>query len=112
MASTSTNKKDWVGIYDGFDIRSVGAGIIDPSIYSTPEYAKKKTQKLLIGGLNLINYGFWANDQNPLIITIGFVPAYNVVLAYNLHYVPEKVRHAMIQFIIKSNKNRIRKNQP
>ena len=112
MATTSNNKKNWVDVYDGFDTKLVGAGLIDPSIYSDPLYAKKKTQTLLIGGMNQITYGFWDNDMSPLIITIGYEPNYNTILAYNLHYVPEKVRHAMVQFIIKSNLKRIKKGQP
>jgi hypothetical protein len=111
MATTS-NRKNWIDIYDGFDTKAVGAGTLDPTIYSDPNYAKKKTQKLIIGGMNLITYAGWEHDASPLILTMHYIPTYNVVLAYNLHYVPERVRHAMIQFIIKTNKNRIKKGQP
>ena len=112
MATTTKHKKDWEEIYDGFKHHEVGAGTIDPSIYSDPLYAKKKTQKIIIGGLNLINYGAWDHDQNPLILTIGYVAKYNVIFAYNLHYIPLKFRKAMIEFVIKTNIKRIRKGQP
>jgi hypothetical protein len=112
MATTSNNRKNWKEIYDGFDTKAVGAGTLDPRIYSNNRYARKKTQKLIIGGMNLITYAGWDHDASPLILTLHYIPAYNVILAYNLHYVPERTRHAMIQFIIKTNIRRIKKGQP
>jgi len=112
MALTSKSQKEWREIYTGFDTKSVGAGTLDPSIYASPEYAKKKTKKIMIGGLTLINYGSWDNDASPLALTIFYNPTYGAILAYNLHYVPVKVRQAMIQFIIKSNIKRIKQNKP
>jgi len=112
MASVNSTKKNWEEMYTGFDSKEVGAGTINPNIYSNPDYAKKKTSTLLIGGLSQISYGGWEHDTAPLILTMHYVAAYNVLLAMNLHYVPEKIRHQIVQYILKTNKNRIKSNQP
>lgn len=112
MATTTKSKKDFNDLYDGFDVRDVGVGTIDPSIYATKSYTKKKQQKIILGGLNLITYAGWDHDANPLILTMGYVPAYNVVISYNLHYVPYQVRKAIIDFVIKSNVKNIKNNKP
>ena len=112
MATTTKNKTDINDLYDGFDVKDVGAGTLDPTIYASKSYAKKKQQKIILGGINLITYGGWDHDASPLILTIGYVPSYNVVIAYNLHYVPYQVRKAMIDFVIKSNVKNIKNNKP
>lgn len=112
MAITSKAKGDWEQLYDGFSTKDVGAGTIDPSIYATDSYKKKKIKKIMIGGLNRIVYGGAENDNNPLALTIFYNPKYGAVLSYNLDYVPKKVRKAIIDFVIKSNIKRIKNNQP
>lgn len=112
MATTSRKKTDFESMYDGFDIKSVGPGTLDPSIYSDPNYAKKKVQRLVIGGISRISYAGFENDAVPLILVIGYVPQYNFVLGYNLRYAPYNVRKAMIEYVIKSNRVRIKKNMP
>ena len=42
MALTSKKSSDWEQLYTGFDVKEVGAGTIDPSIYATDSYKKKK----------------------------------------------------------------------
>lgn len=112
MAVTSKQSADWEQLYDGFDTKAVGAGTIDPSIYATDSYRKKKIKKIMIGGLNRIVYGGAEHDSNPLALTIFYNPTYGAVLSYNLDYVPKKVRKAIIDFVIKSNIKRIKKGQP
>ncbi|MCK4500753.1 hypothetical protein KAU11_09645 [Candidatus Babeliales bacterium] len=112
MATTSNSNKDWESLYAGFDTKDVGAGTIDPSIYATDSYREKKVKKIMIGGINLINYGGWDFDPSPLAMTIYYNPTYGAVLSYNLHYVPKKVRKMMIDFVIKSNIKRIKANKP
>lgn len=112
MAITSKLRKDWEEVYKGFDTKEVGVGTIDPNIYSNENYRKLKTQKLLIGGINRIAYAGFEHDASPLILTMAYVPTYNVILSYNLHYVPHKIRKQMIEFVIKTNRNRIKNNQP
>jgi len=112
MAVTSAQRKDWEQLYDGFDTKDVGAGTIDPNIYATDSYRKKKVKKIMIGGLNRIVYGGAEHDNNPLALTIFYNPKYGAVLSYNLDYAPKKVRKAMIDFVIKSNIKRIKKGQP
>lgn len=112
MAVTSNNKKDWDQLYDGFDTKNVGAGVIDPSIYASDSYRKKKIKKIMIGGLNRIVYGGAEHDNNPLALTIYYNAKYGAILSYNLDYVPKKVRKAIIDFVIKTNIKRIKKGQP
>ena len=112
MATTTRKKTEYENIYTGFDITQVGAGSINPSLYSTEAYRKNKVQKLLIGGLTQIVYGFFEHDHSPLIITLGVIDKYGAILALNLHYVPYQVRKSIIDYIITSNRIRIKKNQP
>jgi len=112
MASTSKQKSDWEQLYDGFDVKDVGAGVINPNIYASDAYRKTKIKKIMIGGLNRIVYGGAVNDNNPLALTIFYNATYGAVLSYNLDYVPKKVRKTIIDFVIKSNIKRIKKNQP
>ena len=112
MAVASKNSSDWEQLYDGFDTKDVGAGVINPNIYSTDAYRKTKIKKIMIGGLNRIVYGGANFDNNPLALTIFYNAQYGAVLSYNLDYVPKKVRKMIIDFVIKSNIKRIKKGQP
>lgn len=112
MATTVQSKSAWLELYDGFPTQDVGAGTIDPDIYSTKGYAKKKVQKIFIGGLNKIVYAGFEHDFQPLILTIGYEAQYNTILAFNLHYVPLTHRQKVIRYILKSNRTRIRKKLP
>lgn len=111
MATTTSLKKDWEDIYSGFDVLAVGPGTLE-DLYSDPNYAKKKIQKLVIGGISRISYTGWENDAVPLILVIGYVAKYNVVLGYNLRYAPQTVRENIIKYVVKTNLNRIKKQQP
>jgi len=112
MAVVSANKKDYLVLYQGFERRDVGLGSIDPNIYATKGYRKKKTDKLLMGGIQEIRYTGAEHDLNPLILVIGYEAAYNTVLAYNLHYIPDHYRQAIIQYVIMSNQARINSQLP
>jgi len=111
MATTSTVKSDWLANYEGFDEKEVGLGI-QRNLYATPEYAKRKTQKLLIGGLTRILYSGFEHDTTPLLLSIGYISKYNVIIGYNLRYLPEKQRKLVIDFVIKTNKANIKNKKP
>lgn len=112
MAVVSNNKKDYLKLYQGFEQRDVGLGSIDPNIYATKGYRKKKTDKILMGGLQEIRYTGAEHDLHPLILVIGYEPAYNTILAYNLHYIPDHYRQAIINYVIMSNRARINSQLP
>jgi len=112
MATVSNSKKDYLALYQGFQRMDVGLGSIDPNVYATKGYRKKKTDKLLMGGLQEIRYTGAEHDLNPLILVIGYEAAYNTILAYNLHYIPEHYRLAIIQYVIVSNQARINSQLP
>lgn len=104
--------QDYIDLYDGYDSKTVGIGGIDPNIYYSKRYAKKKQQKILIGALQRIVYSGYEHDVEPLIIPMAYESAYNTMLCYNLHYIPIKFRKAMIKLILQQNQARIKKNQP
>lgn len=108
MALISGLKKDWVESYDGWDSQIVGVGTADPNVYATRRYAKKKTQKLLIGGITKCIYAGFEHDARPTILSIAYEPKYNTVLAYNLRYLPEKTRLSMVDFVLKQNRVNIK----
>ena len=113
MALLGTSlSKEVIDAYDGFDVTNIGAGLLNPDIYKTKGYSKKKIKKLLIGTLANVSYGGAEHDQSPMIIPIAQEPAYNTILALNLHYVPTRVRMNIAKFILESNKARIMSNQP
>lgn len=113
MAAISQNiKQDWLDMYDGFDSRQVGLGTIEPNIFATQQYQKKKQSKLLIGGLTEIVYAGMEHDRAPLILSMAHETAYNTILAYNLHYVPVQYRKAIVKFVFDSNAARIKNNEP
>lgn len=112
MALINTSLKDYLDAYDGYDSHQVGIGLITPNIYATPSYQKTKIQNLAIGLISEITYSGSEHDRMPLIVPIVHESAYNTILAYNLHYVPEVYRRAIMRFILMSNDARIRNNQP
>ena len=112
MATISQFKQDWAEVYDGYDEREVGIGLSSPNIYASDEYAKKKTQELLIGGMAEIIYSGFDHDMNPLVLSMAYEPNYNTILALNLNYVPQNHRQAIIKFIFDSNRTRIKNNEP
>lgn len=113
MANVSINQPDdWLDMYDGFNFQQVGLGLINPNIYATPKYQKKKVERLVVGGLAEIVYAGREHDLKPLVLTMGYEQAYNTIISYNLNYVPVPIRQAIIQHIIQSNQARIRNNQP
>lgn len=112
MATISTiANSDYAAAYNGYDQQKVGAGLIDPTIYATPGYAKKKIQNLAIGLISDIRYGAFDHDPNPLIVPWAYESQYQTILAFNLHYVPQRIRSAIMRYILESNQNRIKSNQ-
>lgn len=98
--------------YDAYDSTRVGAGLINPDIYRTPGYSKKKIQTLILGGLSRIVYSAYEVSPMPLILSMGVEPQYNTVLGINLLYVPIRYRQAILKFVLDSNAARIRGNLP
>lgn len=103
--------KEYLELYKGFDVLKVGPGT-DPSTYASDQYAKKKIKDLYIGSLATCVYAGSEHDLLPLILPIGFEPAYNTVLGFNVNYVPVPLREAIIRYVLISNQNRIRDNLP
>lgn len=112
MASITAHQKDFLPLYKGFDTTTVGLGAIDPNIYSDKKYQQKKKQQILIGGLSELVYSGFEHDMKPKVIVMGYEPQYNTVIGINLNYGPEKVRHAIIKLIFRSNKLRIKQQKP
>lgn len=113
MALLGTSiSKEVVDSYDGFDVTNIGAGLLNPDIYKTKGYSKKKIKKLLIGTLAECSYAGADHDHSPLIIPLGTEPQYGTIIALNLHYVPLQIRRNILKVILESNKARISANQP
>lgn len=104
--------KEYLDAYDGYDSQKVGIGLMQPDVYKTPGYSKKKIQNLAIGLLSSISYSGFEHDRSPLIIPIAHESAYNTILAINLRYVPLTHRKAVMKFLLESNAARIKSNQP
>lgn len=111
-AITSGVGKDELELYTGYDHQKVGLGMMNPDIYKTPGYSKKKVQKLVIGGLSRVIYAGMEHDQQPLILPMVHESAYNTILAYNLNYLPRPLRQAMLKYVLDANANRIKSGQP
>jgi len=109
---TSSVNKEYMKAYDGYNSQQVGMGLLDPSIYATPQYKKKKTQNIAIGLLSYITYGGSENDRSPLILPMIYETQYNTLLAYNLNYATPVIRKAMLKFVLDSNAARIKSNLP
>ena len=109
---TQTVGKDYADMYSGYDTQKVGAGMMNPDIYATPEYSKKKIKNLVLGGISEVVYSGFDHDSSPTVIPFIYERAYNTVLAFNLNYVPPKIRRNILKFILDSNAARIKSNQP
>lgn len=112
MAVVSNSIKDFAAIYQGFPTKDVGLGTIEPNIYATKSYQKKKIDKILIGGLQSIKYAAFEHDPEPLILALKYEPQYNTIIAWNLHYLPVDMRKAVLEIFLRSNEMRIRQRQP
>lgn len=111
MATISTAiNQDYLKAYDGYDQQAVGIGL-QTGTYASSQYAKKKIQNLAIGLLSEIIYSGFEHDQKPMILPLMYEGPYNTILAYNLNYVPEQHRRAIMKFVLDSNAARIRANQ-
>ena len=108
-------KKDWIDLYNGFTEKDVGLTTIEPTIYYSKGYQKKKAKKLkklFIGGINRIIYSGYEHDKEPLVLAMSYEPVYNTIIGYNLHYIPVTYRQKIIQLVLKSNIARIKKQLP
>ena len=114
MPVISSDLKDYADTYNAGDPVEVGAGLSNPNIYASDAYAQKKIKKILLGSLCEWSYGGAEHDRAPsvLVFSNGMVPAYNVVMGINLNYVPPPIRRAIMKFVIESNAQRIRNDQP
>lgn len=115
MATVSqTITPDLIAMYTGYDQnrQAVGAGLINPNIYATPEYQEKKINSVIIGGISKVVYSAFDTDPMPTVLVVGFEPAYQTILGINLRYIPQRTRQAILKFVIDSNQARIRANQP
>lgn len=111
MAIISNNIKDYAAAYDGYDRQAVGIGL-QTGTYATPAYQDRKIQNLAIGLISSVVYSGMEHDPNPLIMPMFYESAYNTIMAYNLHYVPEPHRRAIVKYVLDSNAARIQNNQP
>lgn len=99
-------------LYQGWDREEIGLGLIQPSIYASDDYQKTKINHLVIGGLSSVIYAGFDHDPTPLILTVEHIPAYNVIVGLNLHYVPEQIRRAIVKTHIENNVNNIENGLP
>lgn len=97
--------------YDGYNSQEVGLGL-QTGMYATPQYARKKIQNLVLGGLSRITYAGWDTDRSPVILTLKFEPSYQTVLGLNIRYMPERLRRALLKYVLDTNAARIQSNQP
>lgn len=109
---TNTVNKELLATYDGYDPAKVGIGLMQPDIYKTPNYSKKKIQTLMLGSLSKIIYSGFEHDREPLILPFYVENAYNTVMAFNLRYLPVPLRKAVAKFVLESNVARIKSNLP
>ena len=109
---TQSISADYLRAYDGYDAQKVGMGMLEPNIYATKDYQKKKIQTLAIRLISEISYGGAETDRSPTIIPMAFEPSYNTVIGYNLNYATPQLRKAMLKFILDSNYARIKSNLP
>lgn len=113
MATITTSmSNEYLEMYKGYNHQAVGLGVLDPNLYASPAYQKKKIKNMLIGGISKIRYAGMENDTQPLVMTIGYEPAYATIIGFNLHYVPTRLRLAIMKFVLDSNVARIKANQP
>jgi hypothetical protein len=104
--------KELIDLYSGFDETMVGIGTANPDIYKTPGYSKKKIQSIYIGGMSKIRYIGYELDPQPTILVLGFEQNYQSLLCVQLRYMNQKLRKAVIDFVLKTNLARIKSNLP
>lgn len=109
---TQSISNDYLDAYDGYDQQQVGLGLIEPNIYATQQYQKKKIQNMALGLITEARYAGFEHDPNPKILTIAYEPSYSTVIGYNLNYGTPKLRQAMLKFVLESNAARIKSNLP
>lgn len=109
---TQSVSRDYLDAYDGYDQQAVGLGLLDPNIYASPAYQKKKINNLAIGLISSISYGGAEHDPSPDVLVIGYEVAYNTVIGFSLRYATPKIRTAIMKFVLDSNAARIKGNQP
>lgn len=109
---TASMSNEYLEMYKGYTTQAVGLGVADPNIYASDAYRRKKIKNMLIGGISKIRYAGSEHDLSPTVLTIGYEPAYATVLGYNLRYVPVKTRKAIMEYVLDTNKVRIKSNQP
>jgi hypothetical protein len=109
---TQSVSKDYLDMYSGYDQQKVGLGVIEPNIYASPSYQKKKIKNLVIGGISEVRYSGFEHDPNPLILTMGYNPNYNVAVVLNLNYCPAVMKKAILKFVLDTNAARIKSNLP
>lgn len=114
MATVVNLNSEWAKVYDGFDNQLVGLGAIEPTIYHSKAYQKKKQrgQNVLIGGINRLMYAGYEHDRQPLVLALGYEPQYNTLIGYNLHYCPYTVRKAIVDMVLRTNIARIKGKKP
>lgn len=113
MAAVSDNIiGDWGDLYDGFNMRTVGIGLSNPNIYASDDYAKKKTQQLVMGGLSELVYSGFEHDMKPMVLSFRYEPQYNTVMGFNLNYIPQAYRQAILKVALESNIPNLRQNRP
>lgn len=112
MATIANNTEN---LYQGFekgDLEKIGAGILNPNIYASPDYARKKVDVIPpSGGLVQCVYGPHDLDPTPIILTCNTIPAHNLILGINIRYMDVQTRKALFQYILKSNAARIQGKQ-
>lgn len=104
--------KDILDSYEGYDEQKVGMGLINPNAYASDAYQKKKIKSIALGGISECRYAGFENDPNPVILTMNYIPAYNVVIGLNLRYGTPRLRQAILKYVLDTNKARIKSNLP
>ena len=112
MTAISSKKIDFLDMYVGFNAIDGGLGSISPNIYASDAYRKKKVSKILIGTINRIVYIGFEHDVRPLVLIMAYEPKYHTIIGFNLSYLPEVYRRAILKLVLKSNKTRIKKQNP
>lgn len=97
-------------MYQGFPQQDVGIGTQD--IFHSKSYAKKKIDKVLIGGLQSIRYAGFEHDPEPLLLALKYEAQYNTVIGLNLHYIPVNSRKKLIKTYLNANMARVKSQQP
>ena len=117
MAAIAIQNKDKLkqaGFYDFIEPNFVYTGFsqLPYQMYATKDYQKKKIKPLLIGGINRIVYSAFEHDPTPIILTLAYEPQYNTVLSLNLRYLKPTQKRMLLDYILKSNKLRIKQQKP